>query len=355
MTCKPVHWPWSIADSHMPKNVGRVMSTFACGGGSSLGYKLAGFDVVAMNEIDERVAAVYLANNQPDHQFICSIRDLITADLPEELFDLDILDGSPPCTPFKTDAARDAYWGVEKKFMEGQADQRLDDLFFSFIELGARLRPKVMIAENVTGLIKGKARGYVQEIYKQMRAVGYEVQAFTLNAAFMGVAQKRRRVFFVARRQDLKLPPLELEFNEKPITFADVLKTLGVDADPDESTRLSPHIESKWRGVKPGKPLSAARKDGDCGPGRAIASRKRMSMNHTPWTLVGQHSMIHPVKPRYLTEQEWLAISSFPTDFDFNDEGKGMRQFFLGMSVPPLMMQRLALKIADQWGSVFGS
>jgi DNA (cytosine-5)-methyltransferase 1 len=353
VTCERVSWPWKIADSHMPKNVGKVMSTFACGGGSSLGYKLAGFDVIAMNEIDPAVAEVYLRNNKPDHSFICSIKDLITADLPEELFDLDILDGSPPCTPFKTDGNRDAMWGVKKKFMEGQASQRLDDLFFDFIALGERLQPRVIIAENVTGLLQGKARGYVKEIFQGLKRAGYDVQAFTLDSSRMGVAQKRRRAFFVARRRDLNLPPLKLQFEEKIQTFADVLEMIGEDPEPDMDTRIPLHIERKWKQAKPGQPLSAMRKDGQMGPGRHLASRKRQSMNHPPFTLVAQHVMIHPTKPRYLTEAEWMAISSWPTDYDFGTSGIVKRRFFLGMSVPPLMMQRLALEIAEQWGAAF--
>ena len=89
---------WSLKDlAAVPSNGIKVMSTFACGGGSSMGYKLAGCDVVAANDIDPEMAFHYKLNLAPKHYFLCPIRDLLTIDLPKELFGIDILDGSPPC------------------------------------------------------------------------------------------------------------------------------------------------------------------------------------------------------------------------------------------------------------------
>lgn len=353
MKCSPVHWPWTIEGAHMPKDVGRVMSTFACGGGSSLGYKLAGFDVVAVNEIDERVADVYLRNNQPEHKFLCSIRDLLEADLPPDLFDLDVLDGSPPCTPFSMAGNREEDWSKVKQFSEGQALQRLDDLFFAFIGVAKRLQPKVVVAENVAGLLMGKAKGYVREIFSAFQDAGYDVQAFKLNAALMGVAQARPRTFFIARRRDLVLPRLVLDFQEPVISFRDVVNLVGVDSEPDDVTRLPQGVETKWRRTKVGKNLDCLRNDGNAPIGRKNGDRKRLAWNHPVSTLTTIDTMIHPVKPRYLTPAEWNCVSSFPTDFDWGDLSHSRRRWFMGMSVPPLMMQRVALALAEQWGESF--
>ena len=70
-------------------------------------------------------------------------------EFPEELYHLDILDGSPPCSTFSMAGQREENWGKNKKFREGQASQILDDLFFEFIDLAAILKPKIVIAENV--------------------------------------------------------------------------------------------------------------------------------------------------------------------------------------------------------------
>lgn len=85
-------------------------------------------------------------------------------DLPEELFNLDILDGSPPCSTFSISGDREESWGVEKKFREGQANQVLDRLFFDFIDLAKRLQSKVVVAENVKGILLGDAiRGLIEK------------------------------------------------------------------------------------------------------------------------------------------------------------------------------------------------
>ena len=94
------------------------------------------------------------------------IRDLVKRNnLPEELYHLDILDGSPPCSTFSMSGLREDAWGKEKKFKEGQKTQVLDTLFFDFIALAKRLKPKVVIAENVKGLLLGNAIDYVRRIY----------------------------------------------------------------------------------------------------------------------------------------------------------------------------------------------
>ena len=117
---------WSLTDlASVPKNGVRVMSTFACGGGSSMGYKRAGCEVIAANDIDPEMAWHYQLNIKPKHYFLCPIRDLITAELPPELFELDILDGSPPCSTFSLSGNREKDWGKEKHFKEGQAKQVL--------------------------------------------------------------------------------------------------------------------------------------------------------------------------------------------------------------------------------------
>lgn len=88
---------WLLSDlSDVPKNGRKVFSTFACGGGSTMGYKLAGFEVIAANDIDERMQEQYVENHNPKHYFLGPVSDLVGAELPGELMGIDILDGSPP-------------------------------------------------------------------------------------------------------------------------------------------------------------------------------------------------------------------------------------------------------------------
>jgi DNA (cytosine-5)-methyltransferase 1 len=184
---------WSLEDAVFTKDKGKVFSCFACGGGSTMGYKIAGYDVIGCNEIDPRMMKCYETNHHPQYSYLEDIRDLVKRNnLPEELYNLDILDGSPPCSTFSMSGLREDAWGKEKKFKEGQKTQVLDTLFFDFIALAKRLKPKVVIAENVKGLLLGNAIDYVRRIYKGFEEAGYYCQHFLLDASKMGVPQKKR-------------------------------------------------------------------------------------------------------------------------------------------------------------------
>ena len=199
-------WKWTFADYPKEKNGLKVFSCFACGGGSTMGYKLAGCEVLGCCEIDPKMNEVYVKNHNPKYNFLMDIREfnkLPNDQIPEELFHLDILDGSPPCTTFSMAGEREESWGKKKKFREGQAEQTLDDLSFVFIETVAKLKPKCVIMENVEGLLLGEAWSYVQEIYRKFKEIGYEVGHWLLKGEQMGVPQKRHRVFFIALQNDV--------------------------------------------------------------------------------------------------------------------------------------------------------
>ena len=94
--------------------------------------------------------------------------------------ELDVLDGSPPCDPFSTAGKGDKAWGKEKSYYGGKKRQRTDDLFFEYIRILEGLRPKVFVAENVSGLVKGRAKGYFLEILAALKETGYNVEARVL-------------------------------------------------------------------------------------------------------------------------------------------------------------------------------
>jgi len=174
-------YKWSLSDGYpakgMDKHGLKVFGTFICGGGSTMGYKLAGYDHLGGVEIDKKIAEVHKTNHNPKYLYTEDIRDFVNrADLPDELYQLDILDGSPPCSTFSMSGSREKAWGKEKMFAEGQKKQRLDDLFFEYIKLAEKLQPKVVIAENVKGIIQGNAKAYISEIFKRFTSAGYNTQ-----------------------------------------------------------------------------------------------------------------------------------------------------------------------------------
>lgn len=99
-----------------------------------MGYKLPGFDVLGCNEIDPKMIEAYKANHNPKYAYLESIQTLkLRDDLPQELYELDILDGSPPCSSFSMALVTGKGLGKQRKvFREGQAEQVLDTLFFDF-------------------------------------------------------------------------------------------------------------------------------------------------------------------------------------------------------------------------------
>ena len=346
-----LHYEWTLKDAVFTKDKGKVFSCFACGGGSTMGYKLAGFDVIGMNEIDPRMAECYIENHNPKYAYIEPIQQFKNRDdLPDELYNLDILDGSPPCSSFSMAGNREKDWGKEKKFREGQAEQVLDTLFFDFIELAEKLQPKVVIAENVKGLLQGEAKAYVHKILRAFDKAGYYVSYKLLDASKMGVPQRRERVFFYAVRKDLYKgqfddmfqtePSLRLEFDEKEISYKQI-----EDKEHCGLWEMSETVKKLYRKTNKGDNFSTAHKTG------SFFGYKKLKYTDIPSTLLCQDKNrggdFHPDIERPLTFKEVCNISSFPVDYKVKIPLHIYR--FAGMSVPPLMTARIANEIYNQW------
>jgi len=333
------HYRWTLADGYPAKGIdyhgSKVFGTFICGGGSTMGYKLAGFDHLGGVEIDPQVADVYRANHKPKHLFVEDIREFVKrTELPSELFHLDLLDGSPPCSSFSMAGNREKDWGKEKVFREGQAKQRLDDLFFDYIELAKRLQPKVVIAENVKGMLQGNAKAYVKRIKAEFEVAGYTVQLFLLNAASMGVPQKRERVFFICQRKDLKLPRLVLNFNEEAIPF--------MEYQEQKLTNDLTEVQfDLWKKQKQSdRTLADVR-------GKANGfTDYLLSENEVIPTITSGGKFILKNEPRWMTKTEFCQSGTFPFDYNF----KAIEpKYLIGMSVPPVMTAQIAHQVYLQW------
>ena len=304
-----------------------------------MGYKLAGFEVLGGVEIDPEMSKIYVKNQEPKHEFLMGVQEfknIPNDQLPPELFGIDVLDGSPPCSSFSTAGSREDAWGDKKKFREGQAEQVLDDLFFDFIAIADKLRPKVVVAENVKGLVMGKARGYVKMIFEKFESAGYECQLFILNASRMGVPQVRERTFFLARRKDLGMPKFFLEYQEEPI----LLEQAFIGTDGSDGKPLSEKASQWWSQTVNGRLYSV------CGAETGKMNR-RLSPSHPAWTQTATPNLFHWSSPRHLSKSESIRVQSFPEDFNFLNQKPG---YVCGMSVPPFMMQRVALEVAKAFG-----
>ena len=343
-------YKWHLKDGYPEKNGLKVFSCFACGGGSTMGYKLAGFEVLGANEIDPKMAECYKANHSPKHLFVEPIQEFkLRKNLPKELFNLDILDGSPPCSSFSMAGNREKDWGKEKKFREGQSEQVLDTLFFDFIDLAERLKPKVVVAENVKGLLLGDAKKYVWKIYQAFDKAGYHVHKWLLDASKMGVPQRRERVFFVAIRKDLvpsiegigidlfnPMPHLDMEFSEMVIPY----KKIRQDTGNLDAIGLSKMISKYWKITSPGKSFSENHPKG------SYFNEVKAHPEKVLPTLRASGLPYDHKEERTLFDNEVRMAGAYPLDYDF----KGKKPiYFVGMSVPPVMTAQIATRIKEQW------
>jgi len=347
-------YEWTLKDANFTKDKGTVFSCFACGGGSTMGYKLAGFDVLGCNEIDPKMINAYKTNHNPKYAYLEPIQTFKNRkDLHKELYNLDILDGSPPCSSFSMAGNREKDWGKEKKFREGQAEQVLDNLFFDFIDLAKELKPKVVVAENVSGLMMGTAKDYVKRIYTAFKDAGYQlrIEPYLLNASTMGVPQKRKRVFFIALRNDLApkfleqvdmfqtAPKLDLMFNEKKITFDKVYTNY-------KDRGLSERFESVWSHRKNGDADFSCIMDRIENRPNSYFAYNFIYNHKVPNTIIGNDLNVLFDECRHLNKTELALIGSYPLDYNFL---KLKNEYLIGMSVPPVMVAQIASRIYEQW------
>ena len=205
MSYKPYYLKDVIDNSN--KELFTVISTFAGGGGSSTGYRLAGGKILCVNEFVEAAVETYKANYPNTPVLVEDIKKLSGEDFLKaagiQKGELDILDGSPPCSAFSVAGKREKGWDQKKIYSDGKKVENIEDLFFEFIRIAKDIQPKVIIGENVAGILMGEAIKKYNEIINEFEKIGYTAVGQVLNAADYGTPQGRQRCFFVAIRNDI--------------------------------------------------------------------------------------------------------------------------------------------------------
>ena len=348
-----------------------VISTFSGCGGSCLGFRMAGYRVLAASEFIEAARETYSANFPEVPICPDDIREISGKDLLElaGVSEIDVLEGSPPCASFSTAGKREKGWGEVKKYSDGA--QRTDDLFFEYVRILGEIKPRAFVAENVSGLVKGTAKGYFLEILARLKACGYRVRCRVLDAQWLGVPQSRQRTIFVGIREDLGIDPE----HPKPLPYrysirdalpwivrsvqdprgmhdvqvrrasepsftikASSASHVTVEAETDIS-RFA--IGAEWDKLKPGeasaKYFNLVRPDSDR-PSPCILAGHGTG---------GVASVTHPTEKRKFTIAELRRICGFPDDFELT--GTYAQQWErLGRAVPPPMMRAVAETLATQ-------
>lgn len=179
-------------------------------------------------------------------------------------------------------------------------------------------------------MLFGNAREYLAEVFLRLRKIGYETQLFLLNSSFMGVPQARQRVFFVARMPNI--PSISMEFDEKQIPVSTAIDGIGGKRKP-----LTKTFAKLWRRTPPGMSLSSAHPKG------SFFNSMKLHPNKPAPTLTASSGQMHWDNPEILSGAEHAAIQTFPADYNFNGNDP---VYICGMSVPPLMIQRVAGEVA---------
>ena len=349
-----------------------VISTFAGGGGSSTGYKLSGGNILAVNEFVESARDTY-KTNYPDTPIMPDdIKQISGDDILKvaniKKGELDILDGSPPCSAFSIAGKRDKGWDQEKSYSDGKKVENIEDLFFEFIRVAEQVQAKVIIGENVAGITMGTAREYFNRIVNGFGKIGYEAVGKVMNAAEHGTPQARQRCFFVAIRNDI-MDKLGINFmnmesliypepNKKEDTISLREAIEDVDNDPEEVQMLLDFVQGsfqkKWIELLPFSPNRHKKPSDpefiDINPKRSMFNMIRPCPGLPCPTLTqagqkkGLSGVFHYNSNRKLTIKELKRVMGLPEDFklqgDFDQQAER-----IGRMVAPLMMKELSSNI----------
>jgi DNA (cytosine-5)-methyltransferase 1 len=348
---KPTYKVSSMAEIRSLESNGiKVVSTFSGCGGSSLGYRMNGCEVLAASEFIPAAIETYKANASPSTVvFSDDIRTLtgetIMNTLGLDVGQLDILDGSPPCSAFSTAGSRSKGWGEVHAYSDTK--QRVDDLFYEYARLVNDLQPRAFIAENVSGLVKGSAKGYFKRIYATLQEAGYEVTASVLDASWLGVPQQRQRLFIVGIRNDLGIKPQIV----KPLPYRYVLQDAleifpktRITHDPETNDLIDftdQAIYKEWKKLSQGSSSQKYFQLVRC------ARNKPCNTITATSGMLGAASATHPDDPRKFSLAELRRICSFPDDFILIGDYK-QRAERLGRSVPPVMMKHISETVINQ-------
>ena len=202
-----------------------IISLFSGCGGLDLGFEKAGFDIPVANEFDPKIYETFKVNHPKTHLIEGDVRQITKADIaPYINGEVDGIIGGPPCQSWS-----------EAGSLKGIEDAR-GQLFFDYIRILKEFRPKFFLAENVSGMLANRHDEAVQNILKLFDDAGYDVSLTMVNAKDYGVAEERKRVFYIGFRKDLKIkfkfPKGSTEDDSKKITLRNIIWDLQYTAVP---------------------------------------------------------------------------------------------------------------------------
>jgi site-specific DNA-cytosine methylase len=359
-----------------------VVSTFAGGGGSCIGYRLAGGQVVLVNEFVREAARTYAANFPGTPIDARDIREIIAGSSEIEAFlarvglrpgELDILNGSPPCCEF-SNAGRGVSDQYQLRKYSDTRQRGMATLIFDFFELARGALPKVVIGENVPALAWPKHATLFEGALDTLRyssssrARLYYVSSAVLSSSDFGVPQKRRRLFFIGVRTDVAEavgitgdadvlalfpePTIDL-----PVSIRSALAGLqqgNVEVYPWRRMAMTSWIGRAISHLPPDPPQWLTLRQVGLG-----SETSRFSLVRCAWdlpaptlTVTGQGlntlgGPIHPQEDRSFTIPELKRLFGLPDDF-FLTGTMGQAAERICRMVPPPVMQAIAVRVHER-------
>lgn len=294
-----------------PMNGFTSIELFAGAGGTALGMHNAGFKHLLLNEINHD-ACETLRTNKP--RWKISEDDVHSINFSKYLRSVDLLQGGVPCQAF-------SYAGKSKGFEDARGT-----LFFEFARSVSEIQPKVLMMENVRGLLTHDHGRTLHTMLRIFADLGYRVGIRVLRAQFFDVAQKRERLVILGVRDDLDIPILFPEEKDYTLTLRDVIS----DCPQSEGEQYSKKKADVLRMVPPGgywKDLPEEVRKAYMGKSYFLSGGKtgmarRLSWNEPSLTLTcspaqKQTERCHPQETRPLTVREYARIQSFPDNWFF--------------------------------------
>jgi len=328
-----------------------VISLFSGCGGLDLGFEQAGFNIPVANEFDKKIWETFKVNHPKTALIEGDVRNITKEDIaPYIEGEVDGIIGGPPCQSWSEAGA-----------LRGIEDER-GQLFFDYIRILKDFKPKFFLAENVSGMLANRHSDAVKNILALFDEAGYDVSVTMVNAKDYGVAQERKRVFYIGFRKDLNIsfvfPEGSTKDDNKKVTLRDIIWDLQDSAVPAaEKNRRNP------KAINNNEYFVGAYST-------IFMSRNRVkSWDEQAFTVQasGRQCQLHPQAPkmikygkndckfvegkenlyRRMTIREVARVQGFPDDFKFIYEETDMAYKMIGNAVPVNLAKEIAVAIRE--------